>query len=107
MEDTKKELERIQAQLLKDEEDAELDRLLSEDTLEDAPTGPAFDDPEQIHDPEQPLVYNNFANDYGAPKRDERKKQRDDKVILGLLVTACVLCLGIIGVLAYWLGVLL
>lgn len=116
MEDTRKELERIQNELLKDEtvsleellQDEELNALLQE------PTEPAFDDPEKIHDPRQPMVYQNYANQYGSAEkkaqeesRMARRKQKDDKIIVGLMITASALCLGIIGVLAYWLTVFL
>ena len=109
MEDTRKELERIQQELLKEEktidtilEDEELNALLEERSQ------PAFDDPEKIHDPEEPMVYQNFANDYGATRvKRKDNKTGDEKVILGLMITACALCLGIICVLGYWLGVLL
>ena len=84
-------------------EDTELTELLREEPE------PAFDDPEKIHDPKEPLVYQNFANDYGAQEKDEaaRLKEKDERIVMGLMILASVLCLGIIGVMGYWLTVLL
>ena len=39
--------------------------------------------------------------------RAEQAKKRDDKWIVILMIIACVLCLGIIGYLFYWLEVFL
>lgn len=116
MDDTMKELERIQNELLAEESvsaeediigdilsDEELNALLYEETE------PAFDNPETIHDPDGEMVYNNFANDYGNEDiqiREETKK-KEDKVIIGLMIGACALCLGIIGLLGYWMAVIL
>ena len=69
---------------------------------------PAFEDPSVIHEPEEPMTYRNFSNGYGQeeePAVDEaaEKKKRDDKINMGLMITASALCLGIVGVLIYWL----
>ena len=58
------------------------------------------------------MVYTNFANDYGRVPAEEvpeeaPKKRKPEKLTLGLLITACLLTLGIIGVLLYWLLFLL
>ena len=106
-----KELERIQNELLA-EEDVTLDDLLADaelnELLQEEPT-PAFDDPDRIHDPREPLVYHNYANDYGAQEQQAAAelRRKDDKTVIGLLITACALCLGIVGLLGYWLAVLL
>ncbi len=105
-----KELERIQNELLAEEEislddllaDEELNELLAEPAFD---ATPAFDDPDEIHEPKQPLIYRNFATQEQQAEATIRKK--NDNVIIGLLITACCLCLGIIGVLGYWLTVLL
>ena len=107
MEDTNKELERLQRELLAEESD-DLDELLAD--FLDEPT-PAFDDPEKIYEPEEPMVYCNYSNDYGKDLKEfaenggdmKKKKKKDDKVLIGLMITASVLCLGILGVLIYWL----
>ena len=82
-----------------------------------APEDPAFDDPETIHDPKEPLVYCNYSNDYGKaqdePEESEEteeedpQKIRDDRTITGLLITSAVLLSGIVGVMVYWLNVFL
>ncbi len=42
-----------------------------------------------------------------APEKVPRPAMsHNDKVLMGLMATACVLCLGIIGILAYWLNFL-
>ena len=106
MEDTRRELERIERELLAEEE-----RELPDDM-----DGPAFDDPEKIYDPKEPMVYCNYSNDYGKDlknfaenggEEDMSKKNKKDKTIIGLMVTASVLCLGILGILIYWLEVFL
>ena len=110
MEDTQKELERIERELLAEEVAA------AEEEMLDALLEPAFDDPEKIHEPEDPMVYCNYSNDYGKDlkefaenggKETMRKKKKNDKAIIGLMITACALCLGILGVLIYWLEVFL
>ena len=64
---------------------------------------PAFDDPQFIHEPEEPMVYRNFSNNYGEKTREEIKKEKKDRVDIGLMIAASALSLGIIGVLIYWL----
>lgn len=128
MEDTREELERLEQELLAEEQaeqDEQLldelirevkaeayedDILLDEESLrevlpEDA--APAFEDPEKIHEPEE-LIYSNFANDYGKDMQNEAeevlaKKAAEDRLHIILMITASVLSLGIIGILIYWL----
>ena len=103
MEDTNKELERLSRELLAQEpdplDDEELQALLAQESA------PAFEDPMQIHQPSQPYIYRNYSNGYGTKpvEPEDPRKRRDDKAILGLMLTACVLCLGILGVLIYWM----
>lgn len=104
-----KELERIQNELLAEElsldellADEELNELLAEPAYE---PGPAFDDPDRIHEPKEPLIYRNYATQEQQAAATIRKK--NDHTVIGLLITACCLCLGIIGLLGYWLTVLL
>ena len=69
--------------------------------------GPAFDDPQTIHEPEEPMLYRNFSNGYGRDLPKEEKKSdisKSDKIDIGLMIAASGLCLGIIGVLIYWLA---
>jgi len=108
MDDTQKELERLTQELLEDEE---LDEAMLANLLKEEPT-PAFDTPETIHTPQEPMVYRNYSNNYGKkpsqprPSKAERQKQKDEKVILGLMIAACVLSVGIIAILLHWLEVL-
>lgn len=106
--------ENIQEQL--DQDIQELDALL-EDTELNALLGEPEATPPEPADRE-PVTYNNFANNYGAgtpesrraereEERMRRKKKKEDRTVLALLITASALCLGIIGILAYWLAVLL
>ena len=110
MDDTREELERLEKELLSADailNDTELNQLLQEDIAQ-----PAFDDPEQISDPEDPAIYRNFSNGYGAAEAgsdaiDPALKRKNDRVLISLMATACVLSAGIIGYLAYWLTVFL
>ena len=110
MDDTREELERLEKELLSADDilnDAELNQLLQEEISQ-----PAFDDPEQIGDPEDPAIYRNFSNGYGSTETaseaiDPALKRKNDRVLIGLMTTACVLSAGIIGYLAYWLTVFL
>ena len=131
-----KELERIQKELLAEEmpaaqDDAILDEFLNEEMpellseeelsldelLEDEELNqllreepePAFDDPEKIHDPKEPLVYHNFATEQSAQEKSDAEliREKDERVVMALMIVASVLCLGIIGVLGYWMGILL
>ena len=90
-------------------DDAMLDALLAE------VNSPDFDDPDTLGVSDETMVFHNFSNDYGkdmdgygelepeeAPV-DEQTKKRDDKIVIGLMIAACALCLGILGVLIYWL----
>jgi hypothetical protein len=116
--DTREELERIEQELLAQEEmpplcaDEPADNTESLHSIIHEFSGPAFDDPEEIHEPEEPMVYCNFSNDYGKdlPQEnasEEAAKKGPDKVVLGLMIAVCGLCLGIIGVLTYWLNAFL
>ena len=114
--DRQQELDRLEKELLEDEPEAISDEELLRDIQqffldEEAVMGegagpaqePAFDDPQTIHEPEQPLVYRNFSNNYGEKSPEERKKEKSDRIDLGLMIAASALALGIIGVLIYWL----
>ena len=100
--DTNDALERLQKELLAAEPE--------EDILEETMilSEPAFDDPDAIGDPEEPEIYRNFSNDYGkelekeAEEAQMAKKKKNDKLLIGLMINACALCLGIMGILIYW-----
>lgn len=116
--DRSEELERLEKELLaameaRDEEqefeitDDETD-ILADELIREVMAEPAFEDPDRIHEPEEPLVYCNYSNDYGRDRAESEensktKKEKTDKVDMALMITASALCLGIIGVLAYWL----
>ena len=106
MENTNEELERIEQGLL-EEENQDLDRLLKE--FLDEPM-PAFDDPDKTEISDEPVVYCNYSNDYGnEPQETEeedaqmKKQKKDEKTVMGLMITAACLSMGIIAVLVYWL----
>lgn len=103
-----------------------LDSLASEELPKKEEPTPAFEDPDRILDPKEPLVYCNFSNDYGkeleealkeeqpepAPEPPPRqaaagKAKKDEKIIIGLMLAVSVLCVGILGVFIYWLETLL
>ena len=110
--DTKRELERLERELLAQEEAEQTEDELLNDIKsmlgDDVAPEPAFDDPQTIHDPKEPLVYCNYSNDYGRDLQEfadsgDAPEKKTDKVTLGLLITACCLTAGIIGILIYWL----
>lgn len=82
---------------------------------------PAFEDPDKPDISDQPVVYRNYSNDYGnkrhnfaaykenemAKKRATRQAKKNDKWTMILMGIASLLCIGIIGVLVYWLEVYL
>ena len=119
-EDKQKELERIEqellGELLREETDAEETPEKEEQPI------PAFEDPDRIMDPKEPLVYCNFSNDYGKELEEALKEEqpepapepphlqpaavkakKDEKIIIGLMLAVSVLCVGILGVFIYWL----
>ena len=62
--DTKQELERLERELLAQEpEEDVLDDAVIRELMEE--TEPAFEDPDFIHTPREPMVYCNYSNDYG------------------------------------------
>ena len=113
-----RELERLEQELLTLEAELQTEDELIEDLKgilgeETGDVEPAFDDPHTIHDPKEAMVYRNFSNDYGreTPKEPEKpvkkSNKKSDRLTLSLMITACVLTAGIIGVLMYWLLFLL
>ncbi len=101
--DTQQELERLEKELLTSEELSE-DALISDDDLV-----AIFDD---LADPvDDNRVYAQTFSDYDeeldafAENGGELPQKRvfGDKLTIGLMLTASALCLGIIGVLIYWM----
>ena len=106
--DTKQELERLERELLDQEPEEDiLDGAIIQDLMQE--TEPAFEDPDMIHTPKEPMVYCNYSNDYGrdlkqfAESGGQEPEKKEDKLLIGLMIAASGLCLGIIGVLIYWL----
>ena len=88
-------------QFFLDEEQAAAEAKAAEESVEDQEL--AFDDPQFIHEPDEPMIYRNFSNNYGEKTQAEIKKEKKDRVDIGLMIAASALSLGIIGVLIYWL----
>ncbi len=137
MEDTQKELERLEQELLKvDDDDALLEELIREVKGEMPPVEsyledmvvpeivpevvaenaqPAFEDPDKIREPAKPMVYCNYSNGYGADLPQEETENpeqaeetaRQDRLQIALMIAASVMTLGIIGILIYWMVALL
>ncbi len=118
--DRDRELERLEKELLADDDLLEdLPEALLKDGREEP--APAFEDPDWINEPQEPMVYCNFSNDYGrktknTPPQKEMQtkkgksaaaKKQGDKVQIILMAVISFLCLGMIGVVIYWLEVLL
>ena len=111
--DRKEELERLEKELLAAMEEHEEPDILEDELILKVLAEPAFEDTDRIHEPKEPLVYCNYSNDYGRDLKEfaenggKTEKNKKEKVDTALMITASVLCLGIIGVLAYWLVVYL
>jgi len=111
--DTREELERIEKELLAQEAEQPeqtgdvLEEALEMEFLREDLAEPAFEDMDEIRDPEEPLVYCNYSNDYGRdlqePEDSQPQMTKDDKVTMGLMIAASALALGIIIVMIYWL----
>ena len=113
--DREQELDRLEKELLPQEAEPISDEELLKDSRQffldeeqaareaEEAQEPAFDDPQFIHEPDEPMIYRNFSNNYGEKSRDEIKKEKKDRIDIGLMIAASALSLGIIGVLIYWL----
>ena len=106
--DTRQELERIEKELLA--QAPETEEILDDALIREVLAEPAFEDMDEIKDPQEPLVYCNYSNDYGRglEEADENAEQgdlsRSDKVDIGLMIASSTLALGIITVMIYWLA---
>ena len=80
--------------------------LLAEELLEEQ-EGPAFEDPDVLETGPEPEVYVNYANDYGEALQEFAESggelSREDSGLIVWMLIASILCLGIIGVMLYWL----
>lgn len=67
-----------------------------------------FDELSDPVDVDDDAVYSNNTNDYTDELEDfanqTEKQVYGNKLTIGLMLTACALCLGIIGVMIYWLN---
>ena len=114
MKDTQEELERLEQELLADEtqqeeETANSDEALLEEIIAEYGEPVGADSALQ----EDAVVYSNYTSDYGedlqnfAETGETAPEKKDDKLIIGLMITASILCAGIIGILIYWLNAFL
>lgn len=108
--DPKKELEKLQQQLLEDEAwfEKELDsalRMIGEDVPKKNPTGTRAGTPAKKPAPQAPARPKPSSKT--RPATDEPRKAPKEKGIRGLVILAVLETLGIVGVVAYWLLVIL
>ena len=90
--DTKKILARMEKELLDAQPEEE---MFPQPFFEDMDTAVSGEDPE---------VYRNFSNGYGRDLEEESTpKKQKPRGNLGLMIAVIGLCLGIMGVLLYWL----
>jgi hypothetical protein len=119
--DPKKELQRLQQELLAEEENTEPDFPVEDDWLDrELAEAKALSG---YQEPAQPPV-RNYANGYGtgqpaykAPGEeadpeldtysDEEPVVEQEKSVKGFVILACLEALGIVGIIVYWLLVLL
>ena len=103
-----------------DEFDAILAKILAESeepaSLYSAAV-PAFEDPDKPNISGKPVTYRNYSNAYGNNRKKghfaafeeenmaKKRAKKSDKWLIILMSIASVLCLGIIGVLIYWLKI--
>mgnify|MGYP007053704138 FL=1 len=87
--DTKQELERLERELLAQEpEEDVLDDAVIRELMEE--TEPAFEDPDFIHTPREPMVYCNYSNDYGrdlkqfAESGGQEPEKKEDFALISL-----------------------
>ena len=74
--------------------------------MENMQKQPAFDTPETIHTPDKPMVYQNFANNYGKPQEKLPKKDPKEQLQIRLLIAGCIFCACLAGALGIALAVL-
>ena len=105
MKDTQEELDRLEQELMAEEPQPVSDEEMLEEILEE------LSEPEEAPVPTEAEAYSNYKNDYDEQLQDFAStgaiepKKKGDKLIIGLMITAIALCLGIIGTLLYWLNV--
>lgn len=119
--DTKKVLEDLEKRLQEDDLLIDLPHSILEEpddqsvgeVLDQLMEEPAFEDPDQLSVAQGNVEqYQNYSNDYGqeqqygvdtAQEQDMKRKKKQDKIIITLMAIASFLCVGIIGVLIYWM----
>ena len=107
--DTREELERLEQELLADL--PETDELREEDLLADVDLDEIFEDLADPVEVSEENAYSNFSNVYSDELQEfadnggeePQKRYFGDKLTIGLMITVSALCLGIIGMLIYWL----
>ena len=98
--DTREELERLEAALLAEE----TEKLEQAENLEDFLDG-LLDEPTDSLAQTGSVVYNNFANGYGQDEEDDyedEKSPRKSESLTGLMFTAAGLLVGIAVMIIYW-----
>lgn len=127
--DTKKILEDLEKRLQEDELLMDMPESILEEpdeqsvsqVLDQLMTEPAFEDPDQMSVAQGDVeAYHNYSNDYGqeqqyddvdmdmeqeygVEEKPERTVNKQDLLQIILMAIASFLCLGIIGVLIYWI----
>ena len=110
--ETQAELDRLEREIWS--EDKDLSDILADDVLKDLDAILGLDAEEEIS--EQPVagdaalanaaqetVYEYEDEDVYGEDEDDSDEERKDGLTVGLMITACALCVGIIGVMIYWL----
>ena len=105
--ETREELERIEKELLAQEPQEE--DILDDELIRDVLAEPAFEDMDEIKEPDEPMVFCNYSNGYGKglekePEPEQKVKlNKSDKMDIGLMIASSALALGIIILMIYWL----
>ena len=114
--DPRKALNRLQQELLEEEEDYEEEYLSEDDWLDDEiAEAKAMLGMDEEDDEDDPEIYRNFANGYGRPPRAREEywddEDEEEEILVddtkGQRILMFLLVMGILAVAGYWMVVLL
>ena len=113
--DPRKALNRLQQELLEEEEEYEEEYLSEDEWLdEEIAEAKAMLGMDEADDEDDPVIYRNFANGYGRPARYREESvddEEEEEIVVddtkGQRILMFLLVMGILAVAGYWMVVLL
>ena len=99
--DTQAELDRLEREIWR--EDKDLTEILEDDVLKDLDEILAQEAAEQAAQKPVSTFVPDEEEDDEEEYEDEEEEGNKDGLTIGLLITACALCVAVIGVMIYWL----